>query len=354
MNFILAGYIYSLLQVTKILGLVNKKLSIFLVSFLIAFFSYLLILPDYFSYKEIYEASPALGDIILSPFSSFVLMGVEPGYVILNSMAKSFGLGYDFFRFTIILFVIFTKLYVLSRISNNFIISSTAYLALFIFMDLFILRQSIASAIIALSVLYLYKQASSKALFFLLLAPMFHVIALIAAPIIFIYKYKFKTIFYISVIIFAMFVGYFGIGSIVSQLIIGVSGDESFVADKLARYLASERAEATGIFRVSTLLILTLMVFVILFMPRKLLDDKFFLILNLSLYAFLVLVLFNDFGILGDRGYRVIGFPLLAFFGYVTSLFAKKDRFFVTALVSLVFVVLATFFINPDYISWKF
>ena len=354
MNIILAGYIYAFLQVSRTFDLVNKNLSIFLVSFFIALFSCFLVLPDYFSYKEIYEASPALSDIILSPFSSFVLMGLEPGYVIFNSLAKLLGIGYEYLRFLIIFFVVYTKLYVLSKISNNFIISSTAYLALFIFMDLFILRQSIASAIIALSVLYLYKQASSKALFFLLLAPMFHVIALIAAPIIFIYKYKFKTVFYISVIILAMFVGYFGLASIVSQLFIGALGDGSFIGGKLARYAASERAEATGVFRLSTLSILALMLFVILFMPRKHKDDNYFLILNLSLYAFLVLVLFNDFGILGDRGYRVIGFPLLAFFGYVTSLFAKKDRFFVTVLVSLVFFVLAIFFINPDYISWKF
>jgi hypothetical protein len=352
MNFIFAGYIFFCIQVGRFITLISEKLYILIVAILVSSFANFFILPDYYTYFEMYEHSPILIDLLVDPFATFVLMGVEPGYIILNSIFKYLSLSYGVLRFFILFFVVYTKLYLISKISNNFMVSVTAYLAFILFMDMFILRQAIASTLIAIGVFYIYQGKLTKASFFLLIAALFHVIALISWPMLLIYKYQFKRYIYILLVLLAMIIGYFGLGAIVSNLIVSIFGDSSFISDKLIRYSSGERNEATGVFRFSTLLTLAILLFTIACMPLRKLTEQYFVILNLTLYAFLILVLFNDFGILGDRGYRVISFPFIVFFGYLTSLFKKKDRLVISFAFVLFFLAVSFVFINSDYIKW--
>jgi hypothetical protein len=219
-------------------------------------------------------------------------------------------------------------------------------------MDMFILRQALASTIIAISVYFLAVHESKKALFCLAISPLFHVLSLIAIPVLFIFRLKPPRTVYLGLLVISMCIGIFGLGGIMSELAVSILGTDSFIGDKIYRYSVGSRADATGVIRFSTLIILSTLTFVILFLSDKYRDRKFYVILNTSIYAFLILVLLNDIGIFGDRGYRMVAFPLMLIFPYISLCFAKRYHILINYIIFTGFLVLSVFFINASYISW--
>lgn len=352
MNYLLAIYYLCFSVLDFLIRNLLKKRVIVATPIFVAFLIYFIILPDHSGYKNIYENSPHLIEIVSNPFETFQTYGLEPGYLALNAAALSVGVSFDYFRFFIIFLILYVKLLVLSSLSKNFIVSSSAYLAFFLYMDLFILRQSIASTMVAISIATLVSGNQKKATFLLLIAPLFHVVSLLAWPIFILHRLRFKRQIYIFALVCIFVLGYYGWAHVVASTFVQIIGEQSFIGDKLTRYGASHRGESLGVLRGSIMLHFILIMLVVSLIPPRCMDAKYFTILNISVYAFMILTLFSDFAILGDRGYLVVGLPIAILYGYITSIFQPENRYIVSWVLVAAFVSASFVTINSGAISW--
>jgi hypothetical protein len=141
-------------------------------------------LPDYLSYKELFDSVPILDNVnnITSDLSG--IYG-EILYTFSASIYKLFDNNFWGFRFLIIFSAVYFKVHFFQKISPFYLLAIMSYFVFSFYVDSYILRQFIASSIIALSILVLL---SGHRIWFLILvffASGFHIIALVALPLLF-------------------------------------------------------------------------------------------------------------------------------------------------------------------------
>ena len=154
---------------------------------------------DYFNYVNIYDEAEIGLD--------FKNQIVEPGYLFLNVISKLLNGGYTLVAFLSISIVFINIKKASSKFSINPTLSIPIYICMFAISHNFnIVRHGLASSFIILAISYLHSKKRLKFLMFVLIASMFHTIALIAIPLIFIDKIKvnFKTIILFFFIMFLM------------------------------------------------------------------------------------------------------------------------------------------------------
>lgn len=317
------------------------------VSIVGAFFISMLSLPDFYSYKWMYDRNPNLYQILFLGRSANEVYG-ESGYVLLTSIYKLVFDDFYYFRLFVVFIALYLKLWFLLRVSVSPILGIACYFTLFFYMDSFILRQSLAAALIAVALLYLMQGRRLWFVLFVAIGATFHVSALVALPLVGLYKIELTKVKALCILggIFAL--GVLGLGKYL-VLIPDAGGYLDYVSGKFARYSSSHRADSTGIFRGSVLLCTAGMLLYIVFCERikkSFNNYNFFLIV--SLYSLMFLISFNDFGIFGDRAFRLFGVAFAVVFSSLPAVLVGFQRAAAGYYIGGLFVLLSIFIIPTE------
>ncbi|MDR2491511.1 MAG: EpsG family protein [Spirochaetaceae bacterium] len=176
--FALLGLFLFFLPITKKTDVKNIITFGYIVLLLFASFRFG-IGADYFSYNRLFSLSPEhISDFTLA---KALLIGIEPGFALLMTGFKSFGLSYSYF----IAFCAFVSLSLIIYTIQNYSYNKTA--SFFIFFANYymvyiesVLRQSIAMAIFIYAFFdYITGRRGLKYIFLILIAMTFHVTAAI-------------------------------------------------------------------------------------------------------------------------------------------------------------------------------
>lgn len=303
-------------------------------------------LPDVPAYQRIFESIPPIWSVITDPSVLMSIYG-EPGYLVVNSIIKTVFEDYGVFRFIVVLGALVLKLWVIRRLSPNYTFAVFFYFALFFYFDSFVLRQSLAAAIVGVALYCLMRGHRSWFLIWSLLAASFHVSSLCVLPLYFFIRFDLSRVLALVIIAATLILGVVNVGNILIDAVINYSGID-YIAGKLAHYKTSEHSESLGLLRGSTMLYtLALLCFAAL---RPWLRDRlryYPQILAVCLYAYLLFVGFNSFGILGDRLFRLFGLFFCVVFASFSLCINRDDRF-VFAVAIIPFSVLVLFAMSPD------
>lgn len=171
-------------------------------------------MPDISSYRDYYELTNSLGLSIYSYNNYF-----EVGFVsLVLFFSKLF--NFDFFYIIIITLVVYTSLkFFITLNSANSYIYVSFFLTLCLYFLAFTLRTSIASILLLIALLYIYKDENLIASFCIILGSLFHIVILFSLVFIFvrkiqslspIYLYFFAFTGFISILLFDyQFLSYF-------------------------------------------------------------------------------------------------------------------------------------------------
>ncbi|MDL0430162.1 EpsG family protein [Marinobacter sp. TBZ242] len=303
-------------------------------------------LPDVPVYKDMFQNTPALWAVITDPSVLASIYG-EPGYLVANSVIKTIYQDYGVFRFIVVFAALALKLWVIRRLSPNYAFAVFFYFALFFYFDSFVLRQSLAAALIGVALYCLFRGHRAWFVLWSLLAASFHVSALCVLPLYFFIRFDPSRLLALTIVVAALALGAINVGNLMIDLVIQYSGFD-YISRKLIRYTTSAHSESLGLFRGSTMLYtLALLCFAAL---RPWLRDRlryYPQILVVCLYAYLLFVGFNSFGIMGDRLFRLFGLFFCVVFASFSLCINRDDRF-VFAVAIIPISVLVLFAMSPD------
>lgn len=141
-------------------------------------------------------------------FHSFADQSIEKGYILLNVLVYHISTSYSFFIMVVTLITLLPIFYLLHKYKDNIDASAVLvmYSSIYYFQGFSLLRIAMASSIALFSFDALYEQKKIKALFFILLASLFHIstlILLIPWLILVINKKEIRTIVSILLIVIA-------------------------------------------------------------------------------------------------------------------------------------------------------
>lgn len=317
------------------------------VSIMGALFVSMLLLPDFYTYEWLYEGTPNIKEIMFLGRSADEVYG-EVGYVLLASMFKLVFEEFYYFRWFLVFIALGLKLWFLLRVSVSPLVGIACYFTLFFYMDSFILRQSLAAGLIAIALLCLVQNKRSLFALFVVIGATFHISALAALPLVFLYKIELTRAKALIILAGIFAFGFIGLGKFLA-LIPDAGGYLDYVSGKLTRYSAGSRGDSTGILRGSVLLYTSGILLYVAYFERikKSYDDyNFFLVV--SLYALMFLVSFNDLGIFGDRVFRLFGVAVVVVFSSLPAVFTGFQRVSTGYFIGAVFVVLSALLIPTD------
>lgn len=197
-------------------GLPNVRtpwINIILISFLCGAYSKFLGiqegLPDRinYAYNFLYrypDYYASLGTLLKS--------NTEPGYLLMNMIIRKFTQNPEWQFFWVALITSLINLYVVSRISRRYkIVVLLTMLSMFFFQSTYLLRQAMAVAFFNLAFLMYLEGKKLKYILFSIMAALFHVTAVIALPIYYIFRYAKSNKIYLPVFVgFAFLFALFG------------------------------------------------------------------------------------------------------------------------------------------------
>ena len=126
-----------------------------------------------------------------APINSFNFLwyGWEPGYVLLNSLIKTFSNNYHIFFFVLTTIVLLLYRSIIFRYSNHIFLSLFTYVSCFFFLnEIVIIRFGLASAIVFYNIKNIIEGNKKKALLTVLIAMMFHYTSIVTIIPIILYK----------------------------------------------------------------------------------------------------------------------------------------------------------------------
>ena len=176
---------------------------------------------------------------------------VEPAYQVLNYLILSFTHNYYWLFFITALIVVSSYLYIIKKLSSNYILSVFLFITLgtytFFF---FFLRQGLAMAILALATPYLINKKFKNFLLIVILAALFHVTALFVIPFYFLLHLRIKIIYKLIIIFITTFLS--------SSLLI------SYLASNNPRYeVYTQESERGGLVVLSFNIIMVLFLYIV-------------------------------------------------------------------------------------------
>lgn len=343
-------FFINIIQLFFTIILVNRKyrhIWYILASLVGAFIVTKIMVPDYQSYKETYDLIPSISlDLLLGNDQKFNSLYGEKLYLISGSIFKTFGFNFDSFRFLIIFSILIINLKILEKLSPFLALSAYIYFVLFFYTDSYILRQSIAASITSIAILFVLKGRLYSAFSIILFASGFHIVSLLALPLVFFNKVKLsiKAAMFLLLLIFST--GYIGITKILLPLL---TVFEFYATEKLIRYSLSELGEPLGLLRGSVIIFTLFSLFYIINaekIKKHFVNYNYFL--NAMLYSLVFLVGFNDFGVFGERTFRLfpIIFPIVICSCFYV--FNKESKLLFLPLAFIFFTLLSMLLHNTD------
>ncbi|MBR1638757.1 MAG: EpsG family protein [Treponema sp.] len=135
---------------------------------------------------------------------SFLWYGWEPGFVLLNSLIKTFSNNYHVFFFVLTSIVLYLYRSIIFRYSNHIFLSLFTYVSCYFFLnEIVIIRFGLASAIVFYNIKNIVEGNKKKALLTVLLATMFHYTSIVTIiPVLLYRKENQKNLLHIYACIF--------------------------------------------------------------------------------------------------------------------------------------------------------
>lgn len=304
---------------------------------------------DYNNYFIHFEKVPSLIDIFYG--ASFDKTYGEYGFVIFQSVAKTFGLNYVEFRLA---------LYATYSIVSFLMIRASAFplLAFLWFFSFFyhddgnITRTALAGSIATLSLIHYSKGNLANYLLLISLSLSFHLISIVALFPVFFRFLPNRRLTYISILLTSLIIGNFGGAYIISEILNYSSmSEESYMLKKLITYSNSDRG-GEGILRLSTLLPFAMMVFAIWKFDLLMKQKNAVVWLSTSTICLSLMFAFADFGLYANRVFRILGMSFIFLFPYQVRLFEKKTYcLYIVGLAFLLSLLVVIKFLNLPFSS---
>jgi len=317
----------------------GQRALILIATLFIAIIPSCLLLSDYLVYK-IYYDSRFLDNLAYGP------LDFEPGYYLLNKIWFLAGVDFSILRFAILAFIVGTKIYLFRSFSRYWWLASIAYFSLLFYPDSYLLRASLAGAVLTF-VLYTecWLKNTSYSVLLILFASTFHFSALVfLLPVLLLRIITTKTALWFSLVII-MLLALFSVGEktvLFSMQMVNLD----YAQQKFELYLDSELAQSVGLLRGSVLIYLSIFIAYITKVTLTSHVDKFIAAIMVSGLVFLIS--FSDFGVLSERLFRYFGFAFcIGLCRVLSTLKNRQERLLIIGLAMVVLNV-APYFMTPN------
>lgn len=290
---------------------------------------------DYNIYENIFKAAPPLSEFSFSVTNQY---DTEIGYILLNSIVKSF--GFNFYGFTLIHSILFYTL--LYKALKRFDIDFSYFIIIFlykccIFNTFVSMRQSLVLVIFLNAVYFLIKGNTKKYLLCIIPCIFLHISSVVLIPLIFIRKLNFsKKGLIIYGLIFLAFLALNLMGIFVfnpTDLIVNIFGNSAKIMSKTEAYLVGNSSALNILSSIETFGVWLL---IVIFYNKvyKNASHERKMIINLFLLIIPMVSLLRSFEIITRfRDYFSIFFPFVIY--YISTIFGRNNRFFYNSLIFL-------------------
>lgn len=197
---------------------------------------------DHMDYARMFAETPSLENF--NQDSIYEIHG-EPGYLLLSSLVKSFGLDFVTLSLLCVIVSICLKIYVGSKFTSHASLAIVLYLCLhFVTIEFIQIRWAVASAIIIQAYYYQYQKRYKLSIVFLMLAFSFHYYSAIYIIVSLIVELKKDIYFNIVVLILVVL----GLHLMVTDFIyLGTNQSDAYIMKRAFRYLNDPQSQL-GIF----------------------------------------------------------------------------------------------------------
>ena len=299
---------------------VSFLLSIIIIAYVVS----LLDLSDRGIYVLVFEQI----DPKMPFFESLALTPFEIGYFALNYFSRPFLDNFDVIHIGLIFLILITKVAFLVRWGKFYFISFLFYLGFIWYPDSYLLRSSVAASIALFGFWALLGKRPGYQFFVpILMAATFHISALILIPFWWLRKIKISKIQGFIILTSIIFLGVFGIGHLIINMISNIFSVDILLVETLINYADSRYGESVGILRVSVLIYVLITIIYIYF--KDILVRRIYgydLILCILLFSLFLLLGLSDFEILSDRLFRLTGFFFAIAIGQIFYCVRKKEQ----------------------------
>lgn len=201
------------------LNVFKKKILLFFLSFILILFvgTRLETGDDWGEYTKVFDKIPLVSDL-WNDNGMFLLFRMEPGYILFNSVIKSFGgsINEVFLLSSIVvisLFFVFQKRYTLLPFLAVLLYMRYGYMQF----NMMFVRQGIAISIFFYSLKYIEDKKIIKYLLINILSSLFHSSLLIVLPLYFVINRRYSNIFLCTVVFISVLLSFFDwMGAILS------------------------------------------------------------------------------------------------------------------------------------------
>lgn len=336
-------------------SLTPAHVRIFFVFFVLQILGVILALDtnmtDFASYARHYQNVPLIDSVLRGHASIFDAYG-EPGFVLMQSVAKYFSFSYVEFRLLFFFLLMTLNTIVICWFKWSALLVLPWYFAFFYHNDGNIIRMAFSSTLLMLAILQFSSGEFKKSLLLSVLAVSFHYSALLIVPLYILRKINPKAYLSSIFLILSILFGVIGFTAIVVELInmLGFTS-EAYVVDKVLRYAQSDR-EGGGLIRSITVFPFFILLFCIVRYKKLLGDNELAYIFFITfLFSLLNLFLFSDLRLFADRAFRMFGLSGGFLMYYIILSFSKRSRPIIV-LLYLFYLFLFTAFKYQGY-SWE-
>lgn len=268
-------------------------------------------LPDNEQYQYLYSITPQLNySILYGQDYSFNNVYGEILYKLSMSLSKYLSLDYSSFRFVTLIWIVYSKIYFIKKFtisSIEFSLGVLVYFGFFFFADAYLLRQSIASGLLCFAIVYIFESKYVWSIMCIFFACGFHTSSLIASVFLVCKKIKFPRCVYILIVCAYFVIGFNDIKEVLNNYSAYLfAGD---ISNRIDIYYNNIYGNSVGLFRGSVLLF----TFLYLFGLQKIDNcvSNYRLIYNVATISLFFLLACNSFGVIADRGFRLISMSFL-------------------------------------------
>lgn len=264
---------------------------------------------DYFNYERTFQAVAKYSSLSLALTN---LPEIEVGWLILSFISKPFGFQFSIFVSTLVLCYIYYSLI------NNYVPKPYRWFGILIFLmhpslfilDLAMIRQGLAGALIFLSFCKGYENKTIQSILFFLVAPTLHLSALVCLPfVIMINLNKYINPSYIYIGVFSVFLFFLFTPGVTNQIVLALSSNDVVSGEYSSYFTTGQVDSSTSSWKTLFSRVIVILPSVVLFFKLKTFDK--YLTIMCSLTPFVIFLSSQNFMFLRMEYYLLPFYTLL-------------------------------------------
>lgn len=310
---------------------------------------------DWTEYTKVFKQLPE-ADTMLSNPALFALFRMEPGYILFNSIVKSFGGTIDIVFFISALFTVFFLFGTFKHYSFFCFLAVLLYMRYgYLQTNTMFVRQGIAISIFFYSLRYIQNRNPVRYILLILIATSFHTSAILTLPFYFIVDRQYKTLTIVLLIIISVGLSFIDISKLLAVVL------PNFIAQHITAYSESEVwGEMGGRFNFGLFEKMIIAGLCIIYRDRLNRIPNFNLFFNLFILSIICYFSFFQMYIFQQRLSMLLQISAIPVLISLVRLITRRQRIYPILLLS---VFIAFFFLNfihkssniyIPYKSWLF